>query len=270
MINRITRKAEACAKAYALRYGVIPTRHAVVTICSVALHETALGDAWKASGNWGAIQRRAMTPAERELARTGQPIPARDPFEGLHGDSSPIHGQYQAWYWHFPVGITYPPAGLAGDEAGAWKLCEVLLDNRPAIKAVIDTIDEETLAKLMYESRYYEGVHDPRVQGGKEANVRDYASALEHCRVAIERDLGKDWQPLPSIPSVNLQTVTGWQQALNLLGAQPRLKVDGVYGTQTRAEMFQFQAKSGLKVDGIVGPNTRDALQEALDKLVAS
>ncbi|MBW4547778.1 MAG: peptidoglycan-binding protein [Symplocastrum torsivum CPER-KK1] len=35
---------------------------------------------------------------------------------------------------------------------------------------------------------------------------------------------------------------------------------DGIYGSNTRNAVRQFQQRSGLRVDGIVGPQTRAAL----------
>jgi murein L,D-transpeptidase YcbB/YkuD len=160
----------------------------------------------------------------------------------------------------------YPHAGLAGDAAGAWKLCEVLLDNRPRIRAEIDRADPGTLARHMYETGYYEGIHDPRKPGGADANVADYARAITRTREAFRRWLG-DWVPNPHVPFVNVHTVTGVQQALNLLGAQPRLVVDGIFGARTRDAVRVFQMNMGLSVDGVVGPKTRMALDAALGAL---
>lgn len=64
--------------------------------------------------------------------------------------------------------------------------------------------------------------------------------------------------------SFNLQTITGVQQALNYLGANPPLVVDGKDGLKTRAAIEAFQKAHGLAVDGIVGRFTRAALQLAL------
>jgi putative chitinase len=51
---------------------------------------------------------------------------------------------------------------------------------------------------------------------------------------------------------------TRWlQEALNDLGAQPRLVVDGRYGPATTEAVKWFQSVTGLKVDGIAGDVTR-------------
>jgi Putative peptidoglycan binding domain len=68
----------------------------------------------------------------------------------------------------------------------------------------------------------------------------------------------------PVGPSFNLQTITGIQQALNYLGANPPLVVDGMEGLKTRASIEAFQKAHNLTADGIVGRFTRAALQLAL------
>lgn len=59
---------------------------------------------------------------------------------------------------------------------------------------------------------------------------------------------------------------TEWvQEALNRLGQQPPLVVDGAYGRATKAAVEAFQRKcGGLVVDGWAGTNTRGALSAAL------
>lgn len=54
------------------------------------------------------------------------------------------------------------------------------------------------------------------------------------------------------------------QAALNDLGADPRLDVDGRYGPATRHAVKEFQAAAGLGVDGIAGPLTRTEIEMRL------
>jgi putative chitinase len=51
------------------------------------------------------------------------------------------------------------------------------------------------------------------------------------------------------------------QKALNDLGADPKLDVDGRYGLATRRAVKDFQAAEGLAVDGIAGPVTKAAIK---------
>jgi peptidoglycan hydrolase-like protein with peptidoglycan-binding domain len=55
------------------------------------------------------------------------------------------------------------------------------------------------------------------------------------------------------------------QEMLNqLVGARPRLHVDGVFGPKTRDRVVQFQTDSRLSRDGTVGPLTGKALVTAV------
>jgi len=267
-MTRYSDKANAVVTAWKKRYSsAVPSKHAVVVCCAVAEHETLCGDAWNHSGNWGAIQRRVMTPQEKEIARQGGTPSPTDAFEQLHGDSSPINGRYETWFWAFPRAVVYLPAELDGDAAGAWKLLDVLLDKRPAIKSIVDVVDVPTLASNMYHTHYYEGVHDPRQPGGVDQNIADYAHALSFTAGAFTQAL-VDWQPDGSISPPNptdLTTVLSVQRALNALHVvDPPLAEDGILGPKTRQAIMLFQSEHGLKVDGIVGPKTRAALANAL------
>jgi Putative peptidoglycan binding domain len=269
MTTRYHEKADAVVAAWTRRYGSVPSKHAVLMCCAVAEHETSCGDAWNHAGNWGAIQRRTMTPAEKDIVKQGGKATPSDAFEQLHGDSSPINGRYQTWFWAFPAGITYPQAELAGDAAGAWKLLDVLLEKRPSIKALIDVIDVQTLASNMYHTHYYEGFHDPRQPGGVDKNIADYANALHFSAGRFATGLS-DWEPLgaepPSTtPAFDLTTLLGVQQALNQLKiADPPLKEDGLLGPKTREAVMTFQRDHALTIDAIIGQKTRTALEQAL------
>jgi hypothetical protein len=64
---------------------------------------------------------------------------------------------------------------------------------------------------------------------------------------------------------------TRWlQQALNDLGASPRLIVDGIDGPATRQALKNFQTQVKLFADGIAGPQTLAAIEQqlALNKLL--
>lgn len=50
------------------------------------------------------------------------------------------------------------------------------------------------------------------------------------------------------------------QNLLNGYGAQPQLKVDGIFGPKTNHAVREYQAKHHLHVDGIVGPQTWHSL----------
>ena len=60
------------------------------------------------------------------------------------------------------------------------------------------------------------------------------------------------------------------QTALNVIGANPPLDVDGEYGPMTTEAVLQFQKAQGLVADGWAGDTTHAALQLALSKTRAS
>jgi putative chitinase len=55
------------------------------------------------------------------------------------------------------------------------------------------------------------------------------------------------------------------QEALNDLGADPKLVVDGRYGPATRRAVKDFQTAAGIVADGIAGPVTEAAIKLKLD-----
>jgi lysozyme family protein len=67
--------------------------------------------------------------------------------------------------------------------------------------------------------------------------------------------------PLP-VP-VGLQDAAWIQAALNELGADPQLVVDGSYGRMTRAAVAVFQRAHGLTPDGLAGPKTIPEIEAA-------
>jgi putative chitinase len=62
-------------------------------------------------------------------------------------------------------------------------------------------------------------------------------------------------------------SVKGLQKALNDLGADPTLVVDGRYGPATRRAVKAFQTAAGLVADGIAGPVTEAAIKLRLNTI---
>jgi peptidoglycan hydrolase-like protein with peptidoglycan-binding domain len=56
------------------------------------------------------------------------------------------------------------------------------------------------------------------------------------------------------------------QTALNVIGTNPPLDVDGEYGPRTTEAVLQFQKAQGLVTDGWAGDTTHAALQLAFSK----
>jgi putative chitinase len=71
----------------------------------------------------------------------------------------------------------------------------------------------------------------------------------------------------PAWEAADPHTDTLWlQQALNDVGADPKLDLDGKAGPATEKAVRWFQLMAGLKVDGDAGPVTLAALREVLGR----
>jgi len=80
--------------------------------------------------------------------------------------------------------------------------------------------------------------------------------------------LKADSQPLEPWRASNEDDQVKWlQEALNDLGADPKLDVDGRYGPATRQAVRNFQAAVGIAVDGIAGPVTEAAIKLSLNTI---
>lgn len=85
-----------------------------------------------------------------------------------------------------------------------------------------------------------------------------YARNLAALYREFDRTIGDHVAPF------DLHATAGVQQALNALGADPPLAVDGLGGPHTWAAVRWFQHDHGLEQDGKVGPATRAELADAL------
>jgi len=79
--------------------------------------------------------------------------------------------------------------------------------------------------------------------------------------------------PAPAAPEVaepdklsGKDRVKWLQQALNNLGADPKLAVDGILGASTKDAVKKFQTAAGMTADGKVGPTTEAAIKDKLAK----
>lgn len=263
--------------------------HAQALVLGVAEHETRCGDAWPGEHNWGAVQLRRLSPAERValaaagvVAHPNHTDAARaalanaglaEPNGALHCDSSPNTGYYFVWFWAF-----------ATDALGANQLLHTLYDNESRTRAVLqsDRFDPSEMARAMYSSKYFEGFyqrsswyrHDSAkwalVSGpgddamlGSELNIQAYSGAVDPLARAALAAMGSGTNI--SDHAIDLSTNAGVQDALNRLGANPQLEVDGIVGPKTRAAITAFQRGAKLATaDGIAGPVTIAAMRVRL------
>jgi murein L,D-transpeptidase YcbB/YkuD len=111
------------------------------------------------------------------------------------------------------------------------------------------------LAELMYNSKYYQGFHDPRQPNGRMLNIQDYGNALIKKAALFSSALRGE----------QVVEVVEAQKKLNELGYRPPLMVDGIMGPKTLLAIKWFQSHNGLKVDGILGPKTWEKLKYEVD-----
>ena len=111
-------------------------------------------------------------PTGDDALRTARGLLTAGAREALHIDKNDV-GPYFAWFWAFD-----------NDTDGAAKYLEILVRNRPTVRAVIDTASATELAAAMYASRYFQGTSaDPR------ENIRAYAARIEDYRARVESAL---------------------------------------------------------------------------------
>ncbi len=194
-VERYRRKAGIATAAWVSLFGATPTRNALVRAMSVAEFETHLGDG--GFHNWGGVQKRGLRAEEAALLHVHGIVPGtEDALKAARGllapgsdevlaqDTSPSSGPYFTWFWSFET-----------DVDAAKKFLEVLVRDRPGVRAIIDQATPDELARAMFASRYFEGFHpnDP------EANIRDYARNISATGKAIDSALGGEGAaPLPS------------------------------------------------------------------------
>jgi hypothetical protein len=200
-VTRYRSKAAIVAMAWQQTLAESPTVHALILAMAVADFETRLGDAggtWKGEHNWGAIHKRSLTAEEASILLGHGVYPTGDDAlrtargllaagaganEALHIDKNNV-GPYFVWFWAFP-----------NDTEGAAKYLEILVKNRPGVRAIIDTATPVQLAAALYTTKYFEGTsRDPQ------ENIRAYGAQVAAYAAKIESAL-QGWPPaMPAGP----------------------------------------------------------------------
>lgn len=144
------------------------TLHSTLLLCAIGEGESRCGDAPDLPGNWGAIQKRALTLAEKVVLSQGKfPTPTA-PDEQLHGDTSPTAGAYEVWFYKFTRALDHGPDDVTAAKRLVYELEKVrgILDWR--------TLEVPDLAARMYDARYYQGFTTDRDQA-----IATYAAMLQ-------------------------------------------------------------------------------------------
>jgi len=183
---RMLTKAQACLDGYLRQFTTEPPRSVIIYALCVAEHETRCGDAWPGEHNWGACTARPLKLSEiAKYMQAGlKPGEPKDepkakklldqPGLALHRDSAPKQG----WYYTYFASFKY-------DVDGAEYLVKMLYKQRPrCLASAIADCGVQDLAKEMYNSRYYTGVHQDAA-----SNIADYGKSLSTLQPQIEAAL---------------------------------------------------------------------------------
>lgn len=100
--------------------------------------------------------------------------------------------------------------------------------------------------------------HALKAKGYYTADESQYTRSLQSLFLEFSRTVGN---------ALDLHSVRGQQAALNALGAQPPLAVDGRFGPKTAAAVRWFQVHHGLEADGVADSKTVQALAVAYSVL---
>jgi hypothetical protein len=107
----------------------------------------------------------------------------------------------------------------------------------------------------------------PTVQAVEE-NARDLLPLLRQIGQQMFPGIDDKLAPAAAASTMFDPMRVKWvQTALNVLGTNPPLDVDGEYGPKTKDAVLQFQTAHGLVVDGWAGDVTHTELQLALAKI---
>lgn len=255
----------------------------IVQCLAVAEHETQCGDSkgWEGEHNWGAVQLRILSPAERAwltkegiVAHPNNVSKARlvlatggfpEPHGVLHVDSSPGKGWYWVYFWAFP-----------DDIGGASQLIHILVENMSRVRAflLLNRLDPGTMAGAMYSHGYFEGFHvrnhnykragttgvwvdvgDEPGTPGASLNISDYSAAIGKFYGPIQAALSGDptSDPTPTQPTKSNRypdatpawSVADTQVALNnWKRARP-----GVFIPQLKADgIYGERSQAGVRV----------------------
>jgi hypothetical protein len=158
------------------------TLHSCTLLCAIAEGESLCGDAPDLPGNWGAIQKRACTPAEKATIAAGRFPPPTATDEQLHGDTSPTAGAYEVWFYKF-----CQPDGHTPDDVAAAKRLVYELET---VRGIRDWRDLGTadLAARMYDAKYYQGASTDRA-----TCISAYTEMLDRGYAAFGVGVPSDW-----------------------------------------------------------------------------
>ena len=65
------------------------------------------------------------------------------------------------------------------------------------------------------------------------------------------------------LKEASTEEITSFQEIWNERNPDDKIKVDGMYGPETKSRVTKFQKAAKLKVDGIIGPETLSAVSKA-------
>lgn len=241
------------------------------------LGETGGGHVLQESGNYTSARlmeifgvgrhSAAITRAEAEkLCALSMPAKEKAIFERVYGAGNPHKmrelgnrpgdgwpmrgtgplqstGRGAAKRWGDRLGITFTDNQLWMLEPGIIFKPSLFEWDHGSLNIYADTDDGRKIRRFINGA--YNGLADCEAWQNKA-----YAALRDPTKHATE-----SWAE--AMPSTDTSAL---QNSLNLLGADPKIKVDGRYGPATKAAVAWFQKIAGLNVDGVAGPVTRTAI----------
>jgi ABC toxin N-terminal region/Putative peptidoglycan binding domain len=148
---------------------------------------------------------------------------------------------------------------VSAEAVHQWATRPVTVETALEVKQTARDVKQTARAKYEDQAQWLTVAKPLRDELREQQRAALVAYLVHAIRIQIPRFEAS--QPILSI-GAHRPAVQELQLKLNMAGATPPLKVDGMFGGQTSRAVRDFQAAHGLDDDGIVGPGTWAALNQ--------